>query len=86
MSFKIEKNVPLYPRRGKPWRRKYPWWEMEPGDSFLVPKDKGASAQGSGINFCRRHRKNCRIERRTEGDFVRFWLLLKKTEEEDGEH
>lgn len=34
----IEKNVPIPPRREKP--TKYPFADMEPGDSFLVQVDK----------------------------------------------
>lgn len=45
MPFQIEKNVPMAERgsahRGRP--AKYPWAEMEVGDSFFSPSD-GATA------------------------------------------
>ena len=40
-EFKIEKNVPL-PRS----RSKYPWTEMEVGDSFFVPGRDGDAVIG----------------------------------------
>lgn len=37
--FKIEKDVPLPQGAGRGWR-KYPFCDMEVGDSFLVPRDE----------------------------------------------
>jgi len=36
-EFKIEKNVPIPARRGGGPPNKYPWRDMEVGDSFFVP-------------------------------------------------
>ena len=39
MPIKIDKNVPIPPRRRGPGRAsQYPWHEMEPGDSFWIDK------------------------------------------------
>lgn len=39
---KVEKGVPIpTPRQ---CNKKYPYDQMEPGDSFLVPEDEGQSA------------------------------------------
>lgn len=51
MPFQIEKNVPMPERggahRGRPSKyhpTKYPWAEMEVGDSFFSPSDGAAPA------------------------------------------
>jgi hypothetical protein len=36
MAYKIEKNIPIPPKRGGKGS-KYPWGEMKQGDSFFVP-------------------------------------------------
>ena len=48
--FKIEKNIPLPPRAGDGAPPKYPFLEMEVGDSFVIPADDPAfrTRQGGG--------------------------------------
>lgn len=67
-GFKIEKSVPKpAPIR----RRKYPWLEMEIGDSFLVPGGRterlANSAHGAGKRYGRKF-----STRSVEGG-VRVW-------------
>ena len=38
-EFKIEKGIPLAPKRRPSKSTKYPWAEMEVGDSFFVPAE-----------------------------------------------
>lgn len=50
-EFKIEKGIPVPSHRGAP--SKYPWEQMEVGDSFFVPaedttKNFGSLARTSG--------------------------------------
>jgi hypothetical protein len=42
-EYKIEKGVPVPPivRKGVTHKTKYPWREMEVGDSFFVPRPDG---------------------------------------------
>ena len=42
MSYTIEKNVPIPRKRGE--KSKYPFFEMEIGDSFVVPVKSGQIA------------------------------------------
>ena len=39
---KIEKGIPITPRKSAGRKSKYPWGEMEVGDSFFVPGAKTA--------------------------------------------
>lgn len=39
MTFKIESNVPIVSYGGWSGKRKYPFNEMKPGDSFLINGD-----------------------------------------------
>ena len=42
MVIKLDKNVPLPLNTGHKGGGKYPWREMQPGDSFFVPGGKGS--------------------------------------------
>jgi hypothetical protein len=44
MGFKIEKGIPM-PRRGRPCGSKYPFDQMEIGDSFVIPDEKVKSVR-----------------------------------------
>jgi len=70
MNFVIEKNVPIPP----PGQTKYPWAEMEVGDSFLVPADKGNSAKTAASHFIRRN-PGKKFLSRAEGDELRIWRV-----------
>ena len=45
VEFKIEKNIPLFPPRAS--RRKYPFHEMEIGDSVFLADRKPSNLGGS---------------------------------------
>lgn len=69
-EYKIEKGVPIPPARHG---RKYPWHEMEIGDSFVVP-DMSKSHAGA---VCGGARKNGRkfSFRLLETGGVRIWRV-----------
>jgi len=79
--YKIEKSVPIPDPYEQ--RRKYPFSDMAPGDSFVVPKEKANAAQAIGRRFVERHRPDMQVVQRTEpdGKGVRVWLHLRKEEE-----
>ena len=69
---KIEKDVPIPLRpRGKP--SKYPWADMEPGDSFFVPGVLPAKISGSV--GAARNRHGFRLTMRAENGGTRVWRL-----------
>jgi uncharacterized protein (DUF2249 family) len=84
----IEKNVPLPSENVSPFRQKYPWREMDVGDSFLLwsadtnrkkrtyAKDKKRHTQNAQSLISYQHRK--RPERfvwRVVDDGVRVWRV-----------
>lgn len=81
MSFQIEKDVPVPKRK---FRGKYPFGEMEVGDSFLVPADdEGATyipkyrrprVAGAIRTYSARHGKRFTY-RRLEDNSVRVWRI-----------
>ena len=38
-EIKVEKGIPMVGEPGYGWRRKYPFYKMEVGDSFFLPGD-----------------------------------------------
>ena len=52
-EFKVEKGVPVPPivRKGVTHKTKYPWREMEVGDSFFVPCRDGRDVRGMQRSF-----------------------------------
>lgn len=76
-DIKIEKGVPIPVGAGRQGIRKYPWREMEIGDSvFIGCKDgetpeKVLSRLGQSLAFA----KPLRFTRRREGDDVRVWRI-----------
>lgn len=64
---------------------KYPWPEMEPGQSFFVRDEDGpdnmSSVGNSGRKWCERHRPGCTIIQRRMRGGTRFWMV----EVDDGE-
>jgi hypothetical protein len=78
--FEIEKNVPI-PEKvykgGKGRKPKYPWFEMEVGDSFFVPnpprQKNGHIAPITSVPSKRYAPK--RFVYRKEGEGVRVWRV-----------
>jgi len=66
----IEKKIPM-PKsdRGRPY--KYPFEQMEVGDSFFVPKDEAEKARNSALQYARREGKI--FHTRKENDGARIW-------------
>ncbi len=65
MTYKIEKNIPLN-------RDRYPFLQMEIGDSFLVTD----GMTHAGI-YNAAKRKRCKIAIRTAKEGFRVWLVEK---------
>jgi hypothetical protein len=68
-SIKVEKGIPI---EGNPRNAKYPWNELEVGDSFLVEAKHSGKVSG-GI-----HRRNLDdskhfVSRRVDADHYRIW-------------
>ena len=79
VDFKIEKNVPIPEHRGRKKGFKYPWEEMQVGDSILIPK-KSRSSAGSSYDYYSRTRTNkkakfCSREEKELPDLVRVWRI-----------
>ena len=71
MQFTIAKNVPLPDAN----RAKYPFREMEVGDSFYVPgKRKYLSATAAAVGFAKVNAW-CKFASRKEGDGGRIWRV-----------
>jgi hypothetical protein len=70
--FKIEKKVPIPARTTT---QKYPFRDMEVGDSF-VATDGGKSVLVAASAFTRRN-PEYRFTTRKEGDGIRIWRIAK---------
>lgn len=66
-TFKIEKNVP------QPSRSKYPFMDMEIGDSFLVPVGKGPTLRSMGSRLGKETGRRFTV--RVMGDGARVWRV-----------
>jgi len=66
----IDKGIPIPPKKGA--NAKYPWKEMEVGDSILIV---GVSSPGVGgvIQSAKKICPGFRFCQRREGDNVRVW-------------
>lgn len=83
MTFKIEKGIPIPPSKGgqPPVRIKYPWAQMEIGDSFVVGIHPPETISGvrkrlraAGDKWCQKHQPVAMIKTRIEGqDQIRVW-------------
>lgn len=84
--FTIEKNVPVVKSKGP--AGKYPWADMESGDSILVPMDDFESdrstiedhqrrVSNNAREWIRRNKKGWKVETAREGNAVRVWLIDK---------
>jgi hypothetical protein len=82
-SFKIEQNVPLpaIPRGAPPSPIKYPWSELNVGDSFFVPLvDKNIMAIRTAIildlkKFSTQTGQKIKITTRAIDNGVRVWRI-----------
>ena len=74
MGINIEKNKPI-PEKGR--RGKYPWPDMEIGDSFLAISRHAAF--GSLFNYNKnmkaKRKKQIGIETKAEGNGCRVWRI-----------
>lgn len=86
-EYEIDKEVPVPPVIRI---RKYPFHEMEAGDSFLVECDPGEwrrvahTTSSAASAFCRTRRPNwCHKTRKVEGG-IRVWLLEREADDGEG--
>ena len=71
---KIEKGIPIGSQRAN-LQTKYPFKEMEIGDSFVVPKDELPKNGGCGLHNSARY-VGVKIATRTQTDgSVRVWRV-----------
>lgn len=76
--FKLEKAIPI-PKRQTHFPRRYPWAEMEVGDSFFVNKKSlGVDSRtlgNAGNNWAKRHELPNRYSCRKVPGGVRVWRI-----------
>ena len=70
--FQIEKNVPIPPRRE--YKTKYPWDEMDVGDSFYVPNTKSGSI-ACGVYRASKRFEGKKFISRSEAGGIRVWRV-----------
>ena len=82
MLMKIEKGIPTpetYPGFGRRYETKaggeYPFPQMEIGDSFVVPADRGKAATVACARQKRKHGKQFATRKTEDGEFVRVWRI-----------
>lgn len=73
MAYVIEKDVPLPIGAGERGPRKYPWNEMEVGDSFVVAK-RTASVSGICASASRRTGRKF-VSRAIDANTCRVWRI-----------
>lgn len=81
--FKIEKGIDIPPvdRKYKPRRSKYPWNEMEVGDSFVVKDYKktklgfATPISGLGNTFMKSRGAAKRFSQRETSEGLRVWRV-----------
>lgn len=72
--FKIEKNVEIPGGAGSVGvRNRYPFPDMEVGDSFFVPGEQGSKAGPAAHTWGRVHGRKFMTQK--EGDGVRIWRI-----------
>ena len=85
-DYKIEKGVPLPPGAGRKGRNKYPWYEMEVGDSCFLPDADPRAVSQAASNVARRN-NGLRFATRavTENGVkgVRVWKIADKAKEDE---
>ena len=70
--YAIEKGVSVPPRLkiGRPL--KYPWPDMQPGDSISIPPSKSAAAKSAAYDWQRKH-KGWQFVFRVDANGLRIW-------------
>lgn len=72
-KFKIEKNVPIPSRAG---RSKYPFEQMDKGDSFLIAAtDKKAVASARSSVYSAAAKRKLKVVTRIEEKGLRVWMM-----------
>jgi hypothetical protein len=67
--FKIERNIPI------PARRKYPFSEMKPGDSFLLHNARRSTVNARAVGFAKRKNPPWRFSIRNTPKGCRCWRV-----------
>ena len=86
MQITIEKNVPLPKPRMRSGVTAYPFPQMEVGDSFAMPRERGYTLTGSdktqntlsacARNYAKKHNPNARFSvRLIDENTVRVWRV-----------
>lgn len=74
VDFKVEKGVPIPPRRGR--KSKYPVATLKDGESFLVPSGSFKKAQSVvSTLYAAAKRVGIKVSVRIMGDGVRVWRV-----------
>ena len=71
--FKIEKGIKM-PTKMQP--RKYPWTELEVGDSFSIPLKDGKPASLKSVMYIAAKRLNRKFELRVLKTEIRIWRTV----------
>jgi hypothetical protein len=69
MEFAIEKDVPVFRNS-----MKFPFGQMEVGDSFLAPIDKAPRLRSAAHNYGRRHNMVFTVSKVSDTEF-RCWRI-----------
>lgn len=70
---KIEKNIPVPSPHAA--REKYPFHQMEIGDSFVVPVDRRTAASAACTWYKKKHGMRFVTRTTEDGKFVRVWRI-----------
>lgn len=68
----IDKDIPVPEQKPGGGARKYPWLEMDVGDSFIFP-DKRANAHANAWHASIRYGRKFSVRRTPEG--LRIWRI-----------
>lgn len=71
MEYKIEKNVPMVVLR-KPGFSKYPFAQMQIGDSFVAPLEERRRISSAATHYGKNHNSKFHIRKITEKQ-IRIW-------------
>jgi len=69
----IDKDVPIPEQSDR--RTKYPFADMQVGDSFAVPEKQGRGAFTAAVNWSRRHNNAKFTYRRLSDGTYRIWRV-----------
>lgn len=77
MPYPIEKGIPITDGR-KGSKEKYPWSQMEIGDSFFVPSKSKNTLRSSRVHANKAGKgvfKSSELDDETQGPGVRVWRI-----------